>query len=67
MVYRKGQTGSSLGSIENIGRKHREWQRKGKANCTRCEYLEFGYYCRKKKKTPEWVKYNRQCRTFKKR
>ncbi|WP_010236353.1 hypothetical protein [Clostridium arbusti] len=66
MVYRKGQTGSSLGSIENIGKKNRVYQRKGKANCTKCEYLEFGYYCRKKKKTPEWVKYNRRCREFKK-
>lgn len=67
MKYRKGTTGVSIGSIENIGKKHRECQRKGKANCMRCMYLEFGYYCGKKKMTPEWIKQNRQCRAFKKK
>lgn len=49
MVYRKGQTGVSIGHIENIGKKYREWQRKDKANCTKCMYLEFGYYWEKKR------------------
>lgn len=30
MKYRKGTTGMSIGSIENIGRKHREWQKRVK-------------------------------------
>ncbi|WP_172638593.1 hypothetical protein [Clostridium pasteurianum] len=41
-----------MGSIIDVSKKNRAWQRKGKARCTECIYLEFGYYCRKKINKP---------------
>jgi hypothetical protein len=64
---RTRKTGISMGSIIDVGKANREWQRKGKARCTKCIYLEFGYYCRKKKKTPVWVKERRKCKSFRNR
>lgn len=58
------KTGVSTSYIVDVGRKNKEWNRKGKAKCTECKYLQFGYYCSKKRRTPAYVNEKRQCKSF---
>lgn len=40
MKYGTNKTGISMGAIIDVSKKNRAWQRKGKAKCTECIYLE---------------------------
>lgn len=59
------KTGITTSVIINIGKKRRQWHNKGKAHCKRCEYLQFGYYCAKKRRSAEWVNKPKQCTDYK--
>lgn len=61
----KGQLGVSC-SFDNTMAKHNRWEKTGNAKCTNCEYLEWGYYCSKKKQTAEWPNRIKHCDSFKK-
>lgn len=60
----KGVIGTSTSTIINIGKLRRKWMSEGKANCQKCKYLYYGYYCSKKKLSPPYVKKQRQCKSF---
>lgn len=61
------KTGVQTSVIIDVRKKRKEWFAKGKANCTKCKHILWGYYCNKKKYTPPNVNNQRHCRFFKKK
>ncbi|KEH86632.1 hypothetical protein Z965_07255 [Clostridium novyi A str. BKT29909] len=53
-------------TIVDIRKKRREWQKKGKARCTKCKWLKWGYYCDKKKRSAEHIDKPKHCNGFEK-
>lgn len=65
MAY-KGSYGSSC-TIIDVRKKRREWLNKGKANCSKCVWLKWGYYCNKERKSPEYINKPRHCKFYEKK
>lgn len=57
-------TGVNTSTIIDIIKKRTAWQKKGKAHCQRCKYLQFGYYCGKKKRTAHHVDKPKHCKDY---
>jgi hypothetical protein len=65
MAY-KGSYGTSC-IIVDIRKKRRKWLNKGKANCSKCKWLMFGYYCGKKKQSAVEVNKPKHCNFYQKK
>ena len=47
------KTGVNTGTIINIRKKRRKYMKNANATCSKCSWLQFGYYCSKKKRSAE--------------
>lgn len=45
------KTGTNTSTIIDVRKKRREYLRGANATCSKCRWLQFGYYCSKKKRT----------------
>ena len=45
------KTGVNTSTIINIKKQRSKYLRNGNATCSKCKWLEFGYYCGKKKRS----------------
>lgn len=61
------KTGVTTSVIIDIRKKRKGWLNKGKANCTKCKHILWGYYCNKRKCTPPNIKNQRYCKFFEKK
>lgn len=61
---RSKKTGTSMGAIIDVRKEHEAWEKKGKAKCTECKHLEFGYYCGKKRRSAIDVDKQKHCRFY---
>lgn len=64
MAKPKGSYGTSC-IIVDVRKQRNEWLRKGKANCKRCKWLKWGYYCDKLKRSAENVDKPKHCNFYK--
>lgn len=61
----KGSVGANTGTIINVKKKRKQWQKKGKARCTKCIYFLYGYYCDKERRSAEHWDKPKHCRWYK--
>jgi hypothetical protein len=59
----KGTYGTAC-IIVDVRKKRKEWLRKGKANCQRCVWLKWGYYCYKQKRSAEHIDKPKHCKYY---
>lgn len=59
------KTGVSTSVIIDVRKKRREWHKNGQAHCKRCQYLQFEYYCAKKRMSAQWVNKPKHCKYYK--
>lgn len=45
------KTGVNTSTIINIRKKRREYMKNANATCSKCSWLQFGYYCSKRKRS----------------